>query len=233
MNNCPICNLDLELVKNKDAHVNNCMENNNEAIGLGTSQNLLTLSGEFGNSEEYLIHCPYNNCKFKCDASFFPTHAISTHGREMSHNFICPICLKFEQNYGFNPKPDSSLLDHLAYRHSELIGIFEQKDLCYNFEENENQSKKEIETKKNVIEFKETPPTIEYYANLDVQPHDYIAAKVIIDVPDLECSICFENFRRTDITARLVCMCLYHQKCIEDWYRIKMKRECPLHSDML
>jgi len=36
MENCPICDLDLSLVKNKDFHVNNCFEICNTAIGLET-----------------------------------------------------------------------------------------------------------------------------------------------------------------------------------------------------
>jgi hypothetical protein len=46
-----------------------------------------------------------------------------------------------------------------------------------------------------------------------------------------ECAICFEPFRQRDIVARLECLCIYHQQCLDQWSQ--RKRCCPLHMDKM
>ena len=47
---------------------------------------------------------------------------------------------------------------------------------------------------------------------------------------ELECPICFEEFRPGQIGIRLTCLCLYHDKCISSWLQRK-PRNCPSHGD--
>lgn len=42
-----------------------------------------------------------------------------------------------------------------------------------------------------------------------------------------ECTICFEEFRAGDHIARLGCLCVYHQHCIEAWF--SRGHSCPVH----
>lgn len=45
-----------------------------------------------------------------------------------------------------------------------------------------------------------------------------------------ECVICFEEFGVNDSVGRLECFCVYHEKCILDWFARKGAGECPVHA---
>ncbi|KAH9282178.1 E3 ubiquitin-protein ligase ZNRF2 [Echinococcus granulosus] len=42
-----------------------------------------------------------------------------------------------------------------------------------------------------------------------------------------ECSICLEDMKAGDRIARLPCLCIYHKKCIDNWFQ--RKQTCPEH----
>ncbi|TKR93915.1 hypothetical protein L596_008283 [Steinernema carpocapsae] len=42
-----------------------------------------------------------------------------------------------------------------------------------------------------------------------------------------ECAICLEDMAVGDKIARLPCLCIYHKKCIDDWF--ERKNCCPEH----
>ncbi|XP_028649417.1 E3 ubiquitin-protein ligase RNF6 [Erpetoichthys calabaricus] len=42
-----------------------------------------------------------------------------------------------------------------------------------------------------------------------------------------ECSICLEDLVKGNEIARLPCLCVYHKRCIDDWYKVKPL--CPEH----
>jgi hypothetical protein len=73
--------------------------------------------------------------------------------------------------------------------------------------------------------------------SLVVPSEHYLATKFIFTESnknkesELECPICYESYVEGDITARLACFCIYHQHCIENWWRrIKYKNlNCPIH----
>ncbi|OAF71551.1 E3 ubiquitin-protein ligase znrf1 [Intoshia linei] len=44
-----------------------------------------------------------------------------------------------------------------------------------------------------------------------------------------DCVVCFESMKKDDKVARLPCWCIYHQKCIDEWYIYR--RVCPSHPD--
>lgn len=307
LQNCPICNLDLDLVTNKDAHVNNCLENNND---VGDGRNL-NFSGEFpasprergvyprqssqyndpfphfgeGNpnhnrrrtasdssSEETIeegdnfaglyqycdqtIMCVYPHCTHECNPMYFPTHALTEHAHERVQNLICPLCKFYDPGHQFVPKADSNLLHHLANNHSELIGIFDADNETEHYWRAKQREKERLPVMPKEPRGEKEPvnppsvakplpvvvieqarlivpvtPHIEYYSRLEVQDStDYLASVVIVDVPEIECIICLENFKRKDITARLLCMCLYHKPCIDRWWKNKETRHCPLHT---
>lgn len=227
MDYCPVCKLDLALVRNKDAHINLCFENDNGSVDIRSSQEISSkLNSKFDESSFQTIQCVYPKCTSSCDLSYFPTHAIQMHGLDQ-HKFIpCPICNIFGE-YDKAEIQKENLIEHLAECHSELLGIYEGEKI-------EVTLKKSLTTTTTATITKTTSLSIkkDYYLNLNVQSHsDYIASKVIHDVPDSECSICFGGFEKEDIVARLNCLCLYHQNCIEGWYTTKKKRECPLHTN--
>ncbi|KAK9727773.1 hypothetical protein K7432_001592 [Basidiobolus ranarum] len=43
-----------------------------------------------------------------------------------------------------------------------------------------------------------------------------------------ECPICFEEFELGETLARLTCLCIYHQECIDSWFG--RGKQCPFHS---
>ena len=42
-----------------------------------------------------------------------------------------------------------------------------------------------------------------------------------------ECVICFDEFEKGQIVARLPCLCIYHKGCLDDWF--KVNNVCPQH----
>lgn len=42
-----------------------------------------------------------------------------------------------------------------------------------------------------------------------------------------ECEICFEEYQEGDRIARMNCLCLYHELCIQQW--LMKGRSCPIH----
>ncbi len=62
-----------------------------------------------------------------------------------------------------------------------------------------------------------TKPRLSYNADrLEQDRHD-------------ECVICFEDFLKGELIARLPCLCIYHKHCIDDWF--KVNRTCPQHPN--
>lgn len=302
LQNCPICNLDLDLVTNKDAHVNNCLENNNDGRNLQFSgefppsprergdqrkepvnyqayphyrpneanpnrrQHNLRNSSDSSSEEtieegdnlaglyqycDQTIQCVYPRCKHECNPMYFPTHALTEHTHEKTQNLICPLCKFYDPGYQYVPKSDSNLLNHLANSHSELIGIFDENEAEDYWLPKQREKERVPVIPKERREKEPAPPApklpvvvieqatlvvpvtphIEYYAMLDKQDSkDYLASVVVVDVPEVECIICLENFKCNDITARLLCMCLYHKPCIDRWWKNKDSRHCPLHT---
>lgn len=46
---------------------------------------------------------------------------------------------------------------------------------------------------------------------------------------DNECVICLEELKPGDKVGRLECLCVFHYKCIKDWFNKKGYGECPVH----
>lgn len=45
-----------------------------------------------------------------------------------------------------------------------------------------------------------------------------------------ECTICFEDYEPGQNVARLECLCIYHERCIKDWFSRKGQGSCPVHA---
>lgn len=46
---------------------------------------------------------------------------------------------------------------------------------------------------------------------------------------DHECVICLEDLKAGDKVGRLECLCVFHYRCIKDWFNKKGYGECPVH----
>jgi hypothetical protein len=56
----------------------------------------------------------------------------------------------------------------------------------------------------------------------------YVAYELQKNLPESECSICYEDFLQGQNVARMECMCVFHKHCIDEWF-VK-KHHCPLHA---
>ncbi|KAI8804903.1 hypothetical protein BJ742DRAFT_821975 [Cladochytrium replicatum] len=61
----------------------------------------------------------------------------------------------------------------------------------------------------------------------------YIVQTLKAAMDETECAICFEDFEIGQRIARLNCLCLYHEHCIEGWFATQVAntgvRSCPVH----
>lgn len=48
-------------------------------------------------------------------------------------------------------------------------------------------------------------------------------------IEEAECVICLEDLKPGDKVGRLECLCVFHYKCIKDWFNKKGYGECPVH----
>jgi ferredoxin len=47
---------------------------------------------------------------------------------------------------------------------------------------------------------------------------------------DVECAICFEEFKRGQVIYRMNCFCIYHSTCINTWFKKNNNKLCPVHG---
>lgn len=45
-----------------------------------------------------------------------------------------------------------------------------------------------------------------------------------------ECVICFEDYKPEEKVGRLECLCVFHERCILDWFSRKGVGSCPVHA---
>lgn len=46
-----------------------------------------------------------------------------------------------------------------------------------------------------------------------------------------ECPVCYEDFKPGDAIGRLECLCVFHEKCILEWFARKGVGSCPIHEE--
>ncbi|CAG5110517.1 Oidioi.mRNA.OKI2018_I69.chr2.g4913.t1.cds [Oikopleura dioica] len=49
----------------------------------------------------------------------------------------------------------------------------------------------------------------------------------VLEVDQGECIICYEDLLSQQVIARLPCLCIFHEHCLKDWF--KVREECPSH----
>jgi len=220
MNKCPVCNIDLGLVSNKDLHVNNCLDNDNGSTQIIGAEAQSNINPTFPHNLSSLT-CPYEECNQVLKPDFFPTHVTSRHFAEVNQNYACPLCTQYEENSRHN----TNLLDHLADTHFDLIGIYD------NVISNDGFVKLEIPPITTSVTPTRKVSHDDLFSRLETQPNNhYLAAMVLKELPNQECSLCLQIFQKNEISARLECWCLYHQECIDLWWNISKKQTCPTHQ---
>ncbi|CBY12278.1 unnamed protein product [Oikopleura dioica] len=51
----------------------------------------------------------------------------------------------------------------------------------------------------------------------------------VLEADQGECIICYEDLMAGQCIARLPCLCIFHEECLKDWF--KVKEECPSHPE--
>ncbi|KAH9263056.1 hypothetical protein BASA83_013634 [Batrachochytrium salamandrivorans] len=64
-----------------------------------------------------------------------------------------------------------------------------------------------------------------------VSGNRYIVQVLASTLPDVECTICMEEFEKGQRIARLNCLCMFHYHCIQEWFANPQygKQMCPVH----
>ncbi|OAJ40619.1 hypothetical protein BDEG_24330 [Batrachochytrium dendrobatidis JEL423] len=59
----------------------------------------------------------------------------------------------------------------------------------------------------------------------------YIVQVLAASIPNIECSICMDDFEKGQHIARLNCLCMFHLCCIQEWFNNPKygKQMCPVH----
>ena len=70
-------------------------------------------------------------------------------------------------------------------------------------------------------------PDIENYHPAGTRALESVIEK---DMPNKECIICFEGFFVGENATRLDCWCLFHTKCIKEWFDKQECVACPVHK---
>jgi len=219
---CPICNISIQSLseEEKNNHVVAC---SNDSPGPSNMQ--------FEDDTPFTMSCPYPNCGMKLEARQFPSHAIKKHAQGRQ-DISCPVCnICNGANYQVNP--DTNLITHLQHSHADLL------ENVYPFMKLQPIKKPPVHKHHKLPVQHFQPPVQTYQPPVQTyqppepyyepdQADDYIASYIKTDSND-ECPICYELFSRGVVIARLPCLCVYHQTCIEAWFTKKDARICPLH----
>jgi len=204
---CPICTISMKNW-NESERNNHIITCTNESV---VDNVVPTLDGPFS------LICPYPNCGLRMEARVFPTHTFQKHSKD-KQNFSCPIC-HLQGDTRYKVKPDTNLITHLQTSHSELIDSYLGAEL-----------QPLIPQKKSIIFPKRVHnPPAPVPAPALRQPSDYLVQILPNDTQN-ECPICYEFMLKGNKIARLACLCVYHQHCIESWFKQKTARKCPLHG---
>ncbi|KAL6080570.1 RING-type domain-containing protein, variant 2 [Balamuthia mandrillaris] len=153
------------------------------------------------------VTCPYPACGQALDTYDFPSHAQNFHS-SCNQQLACPICF-LETGELFSPNENTNLLSHLNQTHRDAAEL--RKAIMESERAFLNQQRG----------FVELPTTI---------GKGYMAHTLDKDL-EQECIICTDEFAKGDTVARLECFCVFHQECIDGWFKKSEKRLCPVHRD--
>ncbi|CUM66698.1 uncharacterized protein PRCAT00004376001 [Priceomyces carsonii] len=90
------------------------------------------------------------------------------------------------------------------------------KQCGFFLENNEGQNTSNRETKIGSVESNSTIHQTSEKQNIDASL-------------DHECVICLDELKPGDKVGRLECLCVFHYKCIKDWFNKKGYGQCPVH----
>ncbi|KAH3744429.1 hypothetical protein Pelo_14165 [Pelomyxa schiedti] len=165
-------------------------------------------------SSPFEIFCPYPSCGQPMEASDWIMHALEAHSR-LPQMMPCPICALLSRTTGVKvPEPSQKIVNlaiHLIRDHSDLIYAQLGCDQTTVTESTAQHNKPaEPEKEYQVVSYNETPGS-------------FHAGK------DEECSICLLPFEASQTLITMECLCVFHKKCILEWFTHSKHQTCPNH----
>lgn len=163
---------------------------------------------------------------------------------------LCPVCatdlLKLYIENIHSHTNDKDYLSNISNENFEDFKEHHINDCLINFDfdtKNSNRfSPDNLKTLKNKMLVYNIPPIPKpTYENINSgideddgecsssAPKEKIKESDYDDDDENECVICLESLKPGDKVGRLECLCVFHYKCIKDWFNKKGYGECPVH----
>lgn len=170
-------------------------------------------------------------------------------GDAASDDNLCPVCgidlLKLYVSEVKQKKRESSHFDYEAFKESHIGDCL----VAYDFGNDHNRlgSPPGASTTRNRMLVYNIPPfpkpsyeiiNVHESTSVDTLTQKDPACGLVTstssvqlekDYSDAECVICLEELGPGDKVGRLECLCVFHYKCIKDWFNKKGYGECPVH----
>jgi len=149
--------------------------------------------------------CPYPGCSQRMETFEFPNHVFQTHAA-CNQQLSCPICY-LETGESYSVTQNTNLLDHLRKAHADTAEF--QRAL--------------LESRNSYLRCSRVELPTEVGKNYTIQTLSKSLEK--------ECSICFEEFEQGHKVAWMDCLCVFHEKCLEEWFTKTKDKCCPVHRE--
>jgi len=175
----------------------------------------------------FAVLCPYPSCGLKMEARDFVKHAASVHARD-PQAFGCPVCLLLGYS-GYSVKQDTNLFSHLQNTHADLF-VEQQYDVDDLYDPIQNQEPDFVYDPEDFLVDEDPIITkVDIKSMSKTVGSAYVVETLKQFKPGFECSICYEEFQKGVVVARMDCFCVFHKLCIDNWF--KKQAKCPLHKD--
>jgi len=152
--------------------------------------------------------CPYG-CGQEM-AHFKLAEHVRAHHDNQNHNLVCPIC----PITGREQRREDNLMEHLNNQHD----VFHQSRA----RPAQNQNTYYAPRPSSVTPIQ--GPYMELSAVRTLQE--------LLPEDKSECPICFEDLLPGEKVVYLQCLCIFHENCIQAWWRKHKKVECPTHLEL-
>lgn len=148
---------------------------------------------------------------------------------DASDRDLCPVCAA-------NLRAQFGGGDFEAYKEAHVSECLTQFDFNLNHQRSPQASGARNHTRNKMLVYNIPPiprPQFEecgasgsrFVVGLDTSARSAMLEKH----PAQECVICLEDLKPGDKVGRLECLCVFHYKCIKDWFNKRGFGECPVH----
>ncbi|KAG5418336.1 hypothetical protein I9W82_003864 [Candida metapsilosis] len=145
---------------------------------------------------------------------------------------LCPVCATDLLKEYISDRKKAELISNDDFEKFKEQHISE---CLVAFDFNTNHSTRfspESNPKNKMLVYNVPPIPKPQYENIDIQSSSTSVDTSLVPqekIEEEECVICLEELKPGDKVGRLECLCVFHYKCIKDWFNKKGYGECPVH----